>query len=200
MKTQNLVLLFILLSFGTIFSQGKQNQEFIDKALRTESLENQFTILLDKSPNFQQFKNIKQINLNRYKRNFKDSLKAINVKFSNAYAKISAQQQEIDKLKQEIDKLNSNVSNISKDKDSISFFGTRVSKATYNTILWSLILGLLATTLFLLFKFKNSNSITKETKKSLVDLEEEFEIHRKNTLEREQVLRRKLQDEINKQR
>ncbi len=200
MKTKNLVLLFILFSFGTIFSQGKQNQELIDKALQTENLENQFTILLDKSPNFQQFKNIKQVNLNKYKKNFKDSLKAISMKFSNAYAKIATQQQKIDKLKQEIDKLNNHVSNISKDKDSISFFGTRVSKATYNTILWSLILGLLATTLLLLFKFRSSNSVTKEAKKSLLDLEEEFEQHRKKALEREQVLRRKLQDEINKQR
>ncbi len=200
MKTKNLVLLFILFSFGTIFSQGKQNQELIDKALKTESLENQFTILLDKSPNFQQFKNIKQVNLNKYKKNFKDSLQAISVKFSNAYTKIATQQQEINKLKQEIDKLNNNVSDISKDKDSISFFGTRVSKATYNTILWSLIFGLLATTLLLLFKFRSSNSVTKEAKKSLLDLEEEFEQHRKKALEREQVLRRKLQDEINKQR
>ncbi len=200
MKTKRLIFLFTLLSIGTIFSQGQLNQELINKALKTESLENQFTILLDKSPNFQQFKNIKQVNLNKYKRNFKDSLKAIAAKFNEAYAKISAQQQEIKTLKQEIEKLNNNVSNISKDKDSILFFGTLVSKSTYNTILWSLILGLLATTLLLLFKFRSSNSVTKEAKKSLIDLEEEFEQHRKNTLEREQVLRRKLQDEINKQR
>ena len=202
MKTKNLILLLLFVTFLTesVFAQGKLNQEIIDKALKTESLENQFNILLNKSPNFQQFKNIKQVNLNRYKRNFRDSLKAINQKFEIAYTKIDSQKQKIKDLEKNIISLKDNVSEMSKDKDSISFFGYRLSKSTYNTILWALILGLLLTTLLLLFKFKNSNSITKSAKKTLFELEEEFDEHRKKSLEREQVLRRKLQDEINRQR
>ena len=58
---------------------------------------------------------------------------------------------------------------------------------------------LLALTYFI-FKFSKSNVLTKEAKSNLIEVEQEFEQHRKKTLEREQKLRRQLQDEINKQR
>ena len=49
-------------------------------------------------------------------------------------------------------------------------------------------------------KFKQSNSITIQTKETLKEVEEEFENHRKTALEREQKVRRQLQDELNKQK
>ena len=51
-----------------------------------------------------------------------------------------------------------------------------------------------------MYKFYNSNTVTKEAQNNLTDVEQEFELHRKKSLEKEQKLRRKLQDEINKQR
>jgi hypothetical protein len=40
--------------------------------------------------------------------------------------------------------------------------------------------------------------VTAETKQSLEDLREEFELHRRNTLERERKLNRQLVDALNK--
>ena len=80
----------------------------------------------------------------------------------------------------------------------MALFGMQMSKANYNVLMWSIIGGLFALLLFFIFKFKNSNSITRNTKKSLSEIEEEFEQHRKIALEREQKVRRQLQDEINK--
>ena len=54
--------------------------------------------------------------------------------------------------------------------------------------------------LFFIFKFFKNNVITKEAKNNLIDVEQELDAHRKKSLEREQKLRRQLQDEINKQR
>ena len=42
--------------------------------------------------------------------------------------------------------------------------------------------------------------MTKDAKRALSEMEEEFEEHRKTALEREQKVRRQLQDEINKQK
>ncbi|MCB0431897.1 MAG: tRNA (guanine-N1)-methyltransferase, partial [Mangrovimonas sp.] len=66
--------------------------------------------------------------------------------------------------------------------------------------LWGIIGILLALLGFFIYKFKNSNTITKESKKALADIELEFEEHRKVALEREQKVRRQLQDELNKQK
>ena len=51
-----------------------------------------------------------------------------------------------------------------------------------------------------IFKFKRSNTLTKEAQEKLIDTEAEYDTHRQNALEREQQLRRKLQDELNKQK
>ena len=52
--------------------------------------------------------------------------------------------------------------------------------------------------LFFIFKYQSSLKGTKEAIANLEDLEKEFEDHRRRALEREQIINRKLQDEINK--
>jgi len=198
-KISVFIILFSLLS-TFVFSQSKKNQEIINKVLKTGTIEEQFNTLIDKSNDFQEYKNLKHYNLNRFRKNFKDSLKATKLKFEKAYAKIANQKETITSLQNQISDLNKKIDAVSLDKDTINFFGMRLTKSSYNAILWSLILAFLASTLFFLFRFKSSNAITREAKKNLADIEEEFETHRKKALEREQVLRRQLQDEINKQR
>jgi hypothetical protein len=51
-----------------------------------------------------------------------------------------------------------------------------------------------------IYKFKNNNVITNKAKISLDNLENEFNFFRKKSLERQQKLRRELQDEILKNR
>jgi hypothetical protein len=82
----------------------------------------------------------------------------------------------------------------------MSLFGMLMSKSGYNILMWSIIGGLLAFLLFFIYKYKNSNAITRDANKSLAEIEEEFEEHRKIALEREQKVRRQLQDELNKQK
>jgi preprotein translocase subunit SecF len=87
-----------------------------------------------------------------------------------------------------------------KKENSISFFGIQLSKFIYNLLLWTLISLLLILVLYLSFKFQKNNFLTKRAAQNLKDVEHEYEQHRKKALEREQKLRRTLQDEINKQR
>jgi preprotein translocase subunit SecF len=87
-----------------------------------------------------------------------------------------------------------------KKENSISLFGIQLSKFIYNLLLWTLILLLLVLLIYLSFKFQKNNFITKRATQNLKDVEHEYEQHRKKALEREQKLRRTLQDEINKQR
>jgi len=76
----------------------------------------------------------------------------------------------------------------------------QMSKSGYNMLMWIIIAGLLALLVLFIYKFKNSNSVTKQAKNALAEIEEEFEEHRKVALEREQKVRRQLQDELNKQK
>ena len=87
-----------------------------------------------------------------------------------------------------------------KKENSISLFGIQLSKFIYNLLLWALISILLVLVIYLSFKFQKNNFLTKRAEQNLKNVEYEYEQHRKKALEREQKLRRTLQDEINKQR
>ena len=87
-----------------------------------------------------------------------------------------------------------------KKENSISLFGIQLSKFIYNLLLWTLILLLLVLVIYLSFKFQKNNFLKKRAEQNIKNVEYEYEQYRKKALEREQKLRRTLQDEINKQR
>lgn len=193
------VLFFLLMTISS-HSQSPKKRALINESLKNDDIKTQFMVLSEKSPSYMDFKNIRLVYYNTLKSNVLDTLNSFNNKLKTANTKINEQHNEIGKLKNSIQEINNNLSNVTEEKDSIDFFGTKTTKTAYNMALWSIITILLLTTLFFLFKFNSSNKLTKEAKTSFKEIEEEFETHRKKSLEREQVLRRKLQDEINKQR
>ena len=197
---KSLFVLFFLLMSVFSQSQNPKRQALINESLKNDNIKTQFMVLREKSPSYQNFKNIRLVYFNKLKSNVLDTLNSFNNKLKTANSKIDEQHTKIEKLNASIQEIKGNLSSVTEEKDSINFFGIKTNKATYNTALWSIISVLLLTTLFFLFRYKSSNKLTKDAKTAFKEVEDEYEIHRKKSLEREQVLRRKLQDEINKQR
>jgi len=161
-------------------------------------LENQFNTIYKKSNNYQEYKVVKKTALNSLKKNTLDTIALLEKNIETSSKEIETQKVIISNLTKEFETTKSDLA-ISKGKEEgIEIIGLMTSKSTYNTIVFLLIGILFFTILILLFKFKNSNSITKSTQLKLFETEEEFETYRHKTIEREQQLRRKLQDEINK--
>ena len=75
-----------------------------------------------------------------------------------------------------------------------------LSKGLYSTIMWVIVLILAGLLAFYIYKYTNSNVITKNSINELGELQQEYENYRKAAIEREQKVRRQLQDEINKHR
>ncbi|OAB78916.1 hypothetical protein [Cochleicola gelatinilyticus] len=162
------------------------------------SLEGQFTDVIDGSNNFQEYKVIKKFKINQLQKNVLDSVAALEKQITTANAEIEKQQTEISSLTETLKTTEEDLTTSKEKEDGIEILGMLTQKATYNTIMWSLILILLAILAFLFYKYKNSHAVTKAANLKLAETEEEFDAHRAKTLEREQQLRRKLQDEINK--
>ena len=78
--------------------------------------------------------------------------------------------------------------------------GMPMSKGSYATFMWSIIAVLIVFLALFVYRFKNSNAVTKNAEAALIDLENEFKEHRTMALEREQKVMRKLLDERNKQK
>lgn len=189
---------FFKIAFIFIFTQSIIAQENLPEQPNT--VENQFNELYKKSNNYQIYKVIKKNEYLRLQKSILDSIKVIKTDAASKQVKINEQQKSITDLQTKIDTLNSDLATSIGKEDAISFIGIPLNKATYNTIVWGIIFALLAGLAFFIYRFNNSNVITKETKSLLTDTEEEFEQYKRKSIEKEQKLRRQLQDEINKQR
>jgi hypothetical protein len=113
---------------------------------------------------------------------------------------VTTQANTIESLNTELSGTKEELTNTIAQKDSMELFGMPMTKPNYSLTLWSIVGVLSALLLFFIYKYKSSNSITKQANTSLAEIEEEFEEHRRNALEREQKVRRQLQDMINEQK
>jgi len=146
------------------------------------------------------YENVKRSMLLSLQAHTRDSINTLKNKLDNTNKVVSTQQKEINDLKNNLTKTQDTLDATNTEKDSMSLLGVQMSKTNYNLLMWLVIIGLLALLLIFIYKFKNSNVITKAAKNALSEVEEEFEEHRRTALEREQKVRRQLQDELNKQK
>jgi len=166
----------------------------------TLSIPEQFDRIYRTSSSYQEYKVVRKTRYQQLKKDVTDSLNNLKEDIKSKDQLITTQKDSIQNIKKIAETFESDYRQMLAQKDSIKFLGIEFSKSTYNLIVWSLIGLLIAFLLYFIYRFKNSNIITVQAKTELQDLEEEFAVHKKKSLDREQKLRRQLQDEINKQR
>lgn len=164
------------------------------------TLNNQMTDAFEKSNSYQEYKVIKKTQLTTLKRNILDSVSTLDKRISAQQSELGLQKSEVDSLRKTLKITQENLSNSKEKEDGIELFGILTSKATYNAIMWGIVVVLLLVGGFLFYRFLNSHKITNTAQLKMAEMEIELEDYRRNSLEREQKLRRKLQDEINKNR
>ncbi len=189
--------LYIILTAFLITSISLAQETTIED---TNTIENQFDKIYRKSTTYQVYKVISKDSYQQLKSNVLDSLKSSKKNISKKESLLIAERNSIKETKELLAKTELELNDSLSKENSISVAGLQLSKTTYNLTLWSIIIAMLLALTYFIFKFSKSNVLTKEAKSNLIEVEQEFEQHRKKTLEREQKLRRQLQDEINKQR
>jgi flagellar motility protein MotE (MotC chaperone) len=202
MKVSKILLftLFLFISLGSFAQTQAEDDEEEKATLNSGSLEGQFDYLYKKAGTYQEYKVIKKTSFYKIKGNVLDSLKALKDDLKETKQLVVMQNSEIDNLKADLKTTNDNLTGVTKEKDNIKFLGISMTKAAYNGILWTIITILVLLLLFFIYRFKNSNSITKQANSLLAETDAEFENFKARALEREQKVRRELQDEINKQK
>lgn len=199
MKFIKLLLVFLasyILNFQNTFAQEKNNPKSINEG----NIHQQFDYLITKSNNYQDYKVVKKVLLNQLKNNTIDSINDLNKNLQLKDAVIKKQDSQIIESNSKLILVSKNYEAVSIEKDQLNFLGIATSKSIYNALIWSLIGVLILIIIILIYKFIECNRVTKHAKNQLLDLEKEYEDHRRIALEREQKVRRQLQDEINKQK
>lgn len=192
------IIVFTCLFSLTSFSQNDSEED--KPSLNSGTIDSQFDFVIRKSGKYQEYKVVKQTWMYTLKAHVLDSLQAVHKDLSETQAVVKKQNQEISDLKANLSNTQTDLDQTNTEKDSMTLFGIPMSKTNYKVLMWVIIGALLALLIFFIYKFKNSNDITREARHNLSEIEEEFEEHRKTALEREQKVRRQLQDELNKKK
>ena len=194
------VFIFLICSvFTGLQAQEGQKTQSINEG----SIIDQFEFVIKKSSNWtdekgQSYEVIKRNMMLTLKAHTLDSLNAFQARLESTKNIVSTQQKEINTLKTDLAKTEDSLASTNLEKDSLVFLGIQMSKSNYSLLMWSIIAALLVFLLLFIYKFKNSNVVTKATKSALVEMENEFTAHRRIALDREQKVKRQLQDLINK--
>ncbi len=190
------LLFFVLLTSISFFAQ----QTTTDTPQEDTSLKGQFDKIYRISTTYQVYKVIDKEKFLKLKKNVLDSLQDAKELILEKENLLQTERENIKKTKAILAKTQADLEASNLKENSISLFGIQLSKITYNLVLWSIIVISLLALFYFIYKFSRSNVLTKQAQNNLIDVEQEFEVHRKKSIEREQKLRRQLQDEINKHR
>lgn len=162
------------------------------------NIEGQFQDLIKKSNNYKGYKVVKKEKLYTLRSNVSDSIKSYKQEINTLDKEKEFQDSSIDQLTRELDTTKKELA-IYKDKEKvINVLGISIKKSTYNLFVFFGFSFLLLIIFILFIRYKNSFNIIKITKEKLEETDNEFENFRQRSLEREQKIRRKLQDELNK--
>ncbi len=189
------IYLFFLLSTWTMMAQGANSNS---SSLNGGSIKNQYDFLLSKSSNYLDNKVVKKDYLDKFFSNITDSIQISIKEIEDLNFAIRTHEINIDSLNSQLSQLKIELTNLKAKNNGMSLFGLLISKAVYNTLVLLTIIGLGIALIIFASRHRASFAITSKAKKSLEDTRAEFDAFKQKTLEKEQVLMRKLQDELNK--
>ena len=171
-----------------------------ESVLEDHSISNQFDQIYKTSSSYEVYKVILKKRYLQLKQHVLDSVAASQDLVLEKIDLLKAEKENSKKTREILHKTKLDLEMAIQKENLISFLGLQVSKTAYRLNLWTCVLLLLFALVCFIFKFTKSNILTKKAQDNLQSQHSEYEQYKKKSIEREQKLRRELQDEINKQR
>ena len=164
----------------------------------TNTIESQFNTLFSQSNNWQNYKVVEKNKLLHIQQNVKDSITHLQKTIGQNNRVLVEQKTTIDSLSNQLQGVQKDLTRALEQENNLDFIGISTHKSTFKVIVWSIILVLLLILGLLFTQYKRSFATTKDARTKQQEAESELEEYKKLALEREQKIRRQLQDEINK--
>jgi hypothetical protein len=187
------ILLVFFLFFG-ITSGFSQDSVSTQNSLRSGTISSQFDYIYRVSNNFQEYEVVKKTNLEQLKANVLDSVRTLSKKVSDLNLQMKSKDDSVamvkNQLAAEIEQKNQAIA----DRDNFNFLGMGIQKTVYSSMMWLLVAILAGALAFFAMQYFRSFGRIKKAERDFLDVQEEFEQHRKNTLDRERKLKRELID------
>jgi hypothetical protein len=193
---KKIILAIVLCLCGNLVLQAQELEQ--TGSLTTGTISSQFDYLQSISNNYQDYKVVKNAHLTQLKSNVTDSIRVFQNEIRSQKEAIKSQQDDLEQLQALVETIKTELKAAEDARDSFSFMGIDIQKSAYSSILWSLIAAMALALLYFLYQYFQSHKIVLKARKDLEDTIEEFEQHRRNTLERERKLKRELVDALNR--
>ena len=193
MRKITLGLLFglFLISVGSSRAQESSDSS---GSLSEGTIDSQFDYIYNASNNYQEYKVVKRTNLDKLKSNILDSMQTMRAEVLGLKTQIGSKNDSISSLNQVLQQSETAKEEAIAEKDNFSIFGIGIHKSVYSSFMWLLVAALAGALGFFSFQYFRSFKKIKKAQKDLGEVQEEFDLHRKNTLERERKLKRELVD------
>ncbi len=163
-------------------------------SLQSGTIDSQFDYIYSVSNNFQEYKVVKQTNLDQLKSNILDSMRTMRTEVGDLKLLIMNEKDSIKNLNTILITAETEKQEAIAEKDNFSFLGMGIHKEVYSSFVWILVFVLAGALAIFSFQYFTSFKKIKKTQKDLAEVQEEFDNHRKTMLDRERKLKRELVD------
>jgi len=180
------LLLFFLISSFSPSLQAQSNT--IIAVLDSASFEDQLEFLHEKTRVYNDFRAIREDVFLLMKKNAIDTVRKEKLEVARLNSELSERDFQIETLNTDLSRTKTERDQSIRTKDSFTFLGMEVQKGVYNTIMWIVVLGLVAVGVILFLLFKRSFVVTSQTKQELESIQEEYEVYRKSSREKYEKL------------
>ena len=180
------LLLVICLSITGV--QSARAQYVTPAILDSATIKSQLDYIQDRTRIYNDFRAIRDDIFLKMKRNVLDSLDAAKLDIATLNSKLTESRYQIETLNSDLSRAKNERDEAIRNKDSLSFLGIKLNKTLYNSIMWFIILGLAVLAVIFFLLFKRSLVVTVQTKKQLVETQEQFEAHRTTSREKYEKL------------
>jgi preprotein translocase subunit SecF len=180
------VFAIIILNLSGIYCT--QAQTSMPEVLDTATLQQQLDYMKERMNIYNGYRAVRDDIFLKMNKNSLDSLNTAKREISQLESTLRTTKSEMVSLEQTLQETTEERDLAIKNKNSLSFLGIQMNKALYNSILWIIILSLVALLVILFLLFKRSFTVTRQTKKDFEETKEEFESYRQQSRERYEKL------------
>lgn len=178
---KRIALLIFLVVYISLISFAKKD---INAWKNEKNLEQQYIVFKKNLNYWKDFYSLKLPQLEQFHDAIMDSVALLERIVAENNSQILLLNNELETKQTKIDKTQLVLDESIKKQNSITTLGIEIHKNIYTLIFSTIIIGLMVLLVFVFLMFRRSNNITSKTKKEYKGLKEEFEVHRKNSLER----------------
>lgn len=181
--------ILILLATITASAQNPQQAQSQQKPalppidLTTTPIREQFSSIESRTKIYDNFRAVREDMFQKLKKNVNDTIAKMQSKAAATNRQEAGLRSTIDSLNSRLGNTQTNLDDMTRSKNSISFLGMELSKGTYNSIVWAIIICLILILLIGFLVFRRNQKLVINSRKDLDELKAEFETYRKTSRE-----------------